>query len=859
MHESNLPGGREFFSRFSVTFGLAGIGAAVVVLLYLAALLQLPPDQARGLWWMVAAVAVGITPVCLVVQNRMMRKLVACLDALHAKRATPDQMRDGFATAIDLPRRCALFGATNFAAGSSILVVAMFLVFEDFRLHSGILILAAASTGGVLAGLIQFFVTKQHLDPVRRALAEGVSDVDDRNALVHRVPLVRKISVVLVTVALVPVIFSVFLAYSRASSSAVSLVQQLHTALLERAVDRMAADGEPDVATLVLELQEDADHWGVPSRLVDLGDADVAEALLSPEELRWIDEQPGERARGDTEVLHGPNVVTWVREPQGDETLELAVITPRDRLWSGDGLAFLFAVVVGIASLVALVVAWLLARDVGRTAFALEDQVAQVAAGDLTARQVIESEDELGQLGRSFFAMSTALRSTVGRVVETSNRVEETGAHICENAERVMESSRARAESTAGCVRAVTAVNGQAKEIRDATSALNLLAEESSSSVLEMGASGDELRENAAGLSDRVEEVSAAIEQSLRAIGSVRDNTADLASASEQTSTSMEEMAAAMRQVDATAEETASLAAEVIAAAQTGQRKVLETVEGMQSIQHATSAAERVMTSLGGRIQEIGAVLEVIHDIANRTNLLALNASIIAAQAGEHGRPFAVVAGEISDLAVRVRSSSEEIGEVIRAVQEESGNAAAAIETGSQSVDHGVVLANEAGESLDAITASATKSSERSREIVQAVREQSKAAAHVAAMMDTVNEGLGAIRRATEEQTRGHETVADGTRRMSEVSRQLATTTEEQARGVKRIGESAEGVREASEAIHALVESQTAACATSAELLQQLAGQTAISEEGVSQMEEAIRELVRDSQTLRTDVARFRL
>ena len=170
-----------------------------------------------------------------------------------------------------------------------------------------------------------------------------------------------------------------------------------------------------------------------------------------------------------------------------------------------------------------------------------------------------------------------------------------------------------------------------------------------------------------------------------------------------------------------------------------------------------------------------------------------------------------------------------------------------------------LVLANEAGESLDAITASATKSSERSREIVQAVREQSKAAAHVAAMMDTVNEGLGAIRRATEEQTRGHETVADGTRRMSEVSRQLATTTEEQARGVKRIGESAEGVREASEAIHALVESQTAACATSAELLQQLAGQTAISEEGVSQMEEAIRELVRDSQTLRTDVARFRL
>jgi methyl-accepting chemotaxis protein len=139
------------------------------------------------------------------------------------------------------------------------------------------------------------------------------------------------------------------------------------------------------------------------------------------------------------------------------------------------------------------------------------------------------------------------------------------------------------------------------------------------------------------------------------------------------------------------------------------------------------------------------------------------------------------------------------------------------------------------------------------------VREQSKAAGHVAAMMDQVNDGLTAIRQATEEQSRGHEAVVDGTRRMSEVAEQLRTTTEEQARGVRRIGESAEGVREASESIHALVEAQTSACATSAELLQQLASQTAVSEESASQMEEAIRGLVDDSHALRTDVARFQL
>jgi methyl-accepting chemotaxis protein len=318
-------------------------------------------------------------------------------------------------------------------------------------------------------------------------------------------------------------------------------------------------------------------------------------------------------------------------------------------------------------------------------------------------------------------------------------------------------------------------------------------------------------------------------------------------------------MAAAMRQIDATAEETASLAAHVIAAAEAGSQRVQETVKGMQSIQRATSAAESVISGLGRQVQQIDAVLEVIHDIANRTNLLALNASIIAAQAGEHGRPFAVVAGEVAELATRVRSSSQEIASVVRAVQAESENAVGAIQAGRRSVEQGVLLAAEAGGSLDAITSAAVESSERSREIVEAVQEQSKAAGHVASMMDRVNEGLAAIRRATEEQSRGHEAVVGSTRRMSEVARQLRATTEEQARGVRRIGESAEGVREASESIHALVESQTAACATSAALLEQLAAQTAQSEESVAKMEEAIRDLVEDSQALRSDVARFRL
>ncbi len=112
----------------------------------------------------------------------------------------------------------------------------------------------------------------------------------------------------------------------------------------------------------------------------------------------------------------------------------------------------------------------------------------------------------------------------------------------------------------------------------------------------------------------------------------------------------------------------------------------------------------RVIRGLGASTQEIGGILDVIDDVGDQTSLLALNAAIIAAQAGEHGRAFSVVAEEIRDLADRVLVSTKEIGGLIRAVQSESEHAIGAIEAGSSSVQKGVELSVEAGRALDGIT-----------------------------------------------------------------------------------------------------------------------------------------------------------
>jgi methyl-accepting chemotaxis protein len=321
----------------------------------------------------------------------------------------------------------------------------------------------------------------------------------------------------------------------------------------------------------------------------------------------------------------------------------------------------------------------------------------------------------------------------------------------------------------------------------------------------------------------------------------------------------MEEMASAMRAVDITAELTANLSRNVVDSAELGQAKVSQTIDGMRAIQDATDTAEQVIRGLGARTQEIGAILDVIDDVAEETNLLALNAAIIAAQAGEHGRAFSVVADEIKELADRVLASTKEIGGLIRAVQVESDNAVGAIEVGSRSVASGVELSAEAGLSLEQITSSSRESGQRIAEIVSAVREQTKAASHVVALMDTVRDGVTAIASAAADQDRGNEVVYRLSVTMREVTQQVRRTTEEQSRGFGRISGSIEGVREVVENVNGSLTEQSTACSQVAEFLEEVFERTRSNEESAMSMGSSIRGLASEAEALREHVAKFKV
>jgi methyl-accepting chemotaxis protein len=321
----------------------------------------------------------------------------------------------------------------------------------------------------------------------------------------------------------------------------------------------------------------------------------------------------------------------------------------------------------------------------------------------------------------------------------------------------------------------------------------------------------------------------------------------------------MEEMASSLREVEVSVEEASRLSRSAVDRAEIGREKVRETIVGMDEIRDATETAESVIRDLHGRTVEIGAIVDVIDDVADETNLLALNAAIIAAQSGEQGRAFSVVADEIKDLAERVLVSTKEIGGLIRNVQEESRKATDAIERGSRLVASGVDLSAEAGMALEEITSASQESGDRIGGIVSALREQAKGAGHVVDLMERVRGGVQEIRRAAAEQDRGNVVVYEGSVTMREVALQVRGTTEEQSRGSVRIRESAEGVRHAVEQINSALQEQSQACAAAVRCLEQVRGQGETHEEATRQVEGVAAELLTQAEAVRAEVRRFRI
>ena len=248
------------------------------------------------------------------------------------------------------------------------------------------------------------------------------------------------------------------------------------------------------------------------------------------------------------------------------------------------------------------------------------------------------------------------------------------------------------------------------------------------------------------------------------------------------TSSAVEQLTVSMKQVSNNAEASAEAARRALDAAEQGNRSVHDTLEGMQRIRSSVQATAKRIKALGDRSLEISEIVNVINDITEQTNLLALNAAIEAARAGEAGRGFAVVADEVRKLAEHSRNATKDIAALIKAIQAETNDAVVVMEEGTKEVEIGAKLADQAGKALEAISTVVRQSAELVQEISLASKQQVRGTEGVANAMQIISNITRQTSQGARQTARTVEQLVHMSEQLNEALSQFRVTSTVEAR-----------------------------------------------------------------------------
>ncbi len=262
-------------------------------------------------------------------------------------------------------------------------------------------------------------------------------------------------------------------------------------------------------------------------------------------------------------------------------------------------------------------------------------------------------------------------------------------------------------------------------------------------------------------LSALIEEVIESIQATASASNQISSSAEEMAAGAQEQSAQSSEVASAVEQMTRTIIETtqnAGKAADTSTAAKEkafeGGKKVELTIKGMEKIAEVVNQAAETIKELGNSSDQIGEIIGVINDIADQTNLLALNAAIEAARAGEQGRGFAVVADEVRKLAERTTKATKEIAGMIEQIQRDTDDAVKSISRGTEEVDNGKELTKQVGESYEEIIAHTTNVGDVINQVAAASEEQSATA-------EEISRSIEAITTVSQESASGVQQIAN--------------------------------------------------------------------------------------------------
>lgn len=422
---------------------------------------------------------------------------------------------------------------------------------------------------------------------------------------------------------------------------------------------------------------------------------------------------------------------------------------------------------------------------------ALALATAAMAEGDLTqtisfqVREVnYRSNDEMGELAQAFNLMVNSLQQTGLSFSQMMQRLRESVGKISQNAKVLMAASEQLASAANQTGLATTQIANTIQQISRGATQQNESISRTANSMVQM--------------SQAIEGVSKGAQDQTLAVTHVLGTTDQITNAIEQVSSN----------ADAGTKGSA-LAAKV---AREGVLTVSATLTSMQNIQTKVNASAKKVQEMGERSEQIGTIVEMIEEIASQTNLLALNAAIEAARAGEQGKGFAVVADEVRKLAERASGATREIGGLVKDIQTTVTDAVTAMQAGSAEVETGVSQANLAGNALSEILNTAEEVNRQVKEIASSARHMSSLSGELASATHSVSSVVEQNNSATAEMDAGAgemniaiENIASVSKENSAAVEEVSASAEEMSAKVAEVNASAHDLAKMAESLMEIV------------------------------------------------------
>ncbi|MBI2059477.1 MAG: HAMP domain-containing protein [Nitrospirae bacterium] len=514
-------------------------------------------------------------------------------------------------------------------------------------------------------------------------------------------------------------------------------------------------------------------------------------------------------------------------------------------------------IALGAVALLLIAVSLPLAARLVRPINEMAEIASGIGRGDFRRLARDDRGDEVGALARNLNLMLGGLAQVLDHTHAALRAIRDTSEYLQSSAAALKDGSAAQREefestraATTGLAQVLHSIAGQTETIEQSASHIG-------SSVHELTTSVREMKKYFATLSDLLAQTVTSIRQMAASIAEVAQSAKTLKHVSEESTLATKSLAAKTDEISRRSLDTARLSRDAQAAAERGSEILKNTLSSSNEIFQTFTVIKDHTQILDTELRKITEVVQVIEDLADRTNILSLNAAIIAAQAREHGKGFMVVADEIKKLATSTTHSLRVIESTVSSVQDKGVQVRKAVEMGEDRVKRGIGLSEELERSLREILEALAVGAEMAQEISKLTQAQKESTDGVRITIEQVDRMARSISTATGEQAQTSETI----NRSCEELRDIAD------RGTRMIAEQSEAGNTVAKGVETIVDLSRALGASKSQGLERyglielavekLEEVALLSLENIDTMRQKIDELARLAETLEAEISRF--